>query len=192
VYGPDPGAKVHCPDRGALGPPGRRTGFPEGGGPLFAEERWPAIGSAVPRSKGAKQRPPVEIESEKSLCSRPPRIPFSLRAANTLAQVRLHPAEADVEGGKADWRLPSPPPQKSRAPGAPDPSPEFINQRRTPLLDGVIAAKPGLKENRSTTSAIGSSSSTLLLELGIERFAAKSRIDGGLEGVSVPAEKEIP
>ena len=67
---------MHCPDRGALGPPGRRTGFPEGGGPLFAEERWPAIGSAVPRSKGARPRLPVETESEKSLCPRPSEDPL--------------------------------------------------------------------------------------------------------------------
>ncbi len=183
---------MHCPDRGALGPPGRRTGFPEGGGPRLRKSGGqlsvlPSRGRKA-RGRGCRSRPNLK----RAYAPGPQRIPFSPRADFTLAQVRLHPAEADVEGGKADWRLPSPPPQKSRAPGAPDPSPEFINQRRTPLLDGVIAAKPGLKENRSTTSAIGSSSSTLLLELGIERFAAKSRIDGGLEGVSVPAEKEIP
>ncbi|MDD3565806.1 MAG: hypothetical protein PHN90_09080 [Methanothrix sp.] len=58
-----------------------------------------AIGSAIPRSKGTRPRPPVGVEYEKSLCPSPPRIPFSLRADITLAAVRLHPAEADVEGG---------------------------------------------------------------------------------------------
>jgi hypothetical protein len=56
---------------------------------------------------GARPRPPVEIDHEKSLYPGPLRIPFSLRADITLAAVRLHPAEADVEGGKADGLRPT-------------------------------------------------------------------------------------
>ena len=125
-----------------------------------------SIDYAVPRSTGGEQRPPVEIDYEKSLYPSPQRIPLSLRAYNTLAAVRLHPAEADVEGGAADGIRPRPvagllgaaAPTPLTA-GAPDPSPEFINRRKTSILDGMIATKPGLMEKRSTTSAIGSSSS---------------------------------
>ena len=94
-------------------------------------------------------------------------------------------------------RAPGPPsphdnrrPVRRRGRGDPDPSPEFINQRKTPLPDGMIAAKPGLKEKRSTTSAIGSSSSPL--SWGSRGLPAKSRIYGGAEVVSVPMEGEIP
>jgi acylphosphatase len=52
----------------------------------------------------------------------------------------------------------------------------------------MIAAKQGLKEKRSTTSAIRVFLLDLALELGIERFAAYNRIDCGSEVVSVMAE----
>ena len=64
-----------------------RTGYPEGGGgggPFFAERAVEAIGSAVPRSTGARPRPPVGVEYEKSLYPSPQMIPFSFRADNTL------------------------------------------------------------------------------------------------------------
>ena len=71
--------------------------------------------------------------------------------------------------------------------GAPDPSPEFINQRRTPLLDEM---KLKARINGEKVHDVGYRVFLLdlALELGIERFAAKSRIDGGLEVVSVMAE----
>ncbi len=80
------------PDPGTQGPPGGRTGSPGGRRlrrrrPSFAERSVEAIGSAIPRSKGTRPRPPVGVEYEKSLCPSPPRIPFSLRADNTLAAV---------------------------------------------------------------------------------------------------------
>ncbi len=71
--------------------------------------------------------------------------------------------------------------------GAPDPSPEFINQRRTPLLDEM---KLKARINGEKVHDVGYRVFLLdlALELGIERFAAYNRIDGGLEVVSVMAE----
>ena len=73
------------------------------------------------------------------------------------------------------------------APGAPDPSPEFINQRKTPLLDEM---KLKARINGEKVHDVGYRVFLLdlALELGIERFAAYNRIDGGLEVVSVMAE----
>jgi len=153
-----------------------------------------AIGSAVPRSKEARPRLPVGFEYEKSLCPGPQRIPFSFRAENTLAAVRLHPAEAVVEGGRAGGLRPRPVAGLlgAAAPipltaGAPDPSPEFINQRTTPLLDEM---KLKARINGEKVHDVGYRVFLLdlALELGIERFAAYNRIDGGLEMVSVMAE----
>jgi hypothetical protein len=69
-----------------------------------------------PGSERAKPRPPVGVESEKSLYPGPQRIPLSLRADNTLAEIRLHPAEAEVEGGKAGGLRPRPAPPALPAP----------------------------------------------------------------------------
>ncbi|KQC15939.1 MAG: hypothetical protein APR56_11255 [Methanosaeta sp. SDB] len=71
--------------------------------------------------------------------------------------------------------------------GAPDPSPEFINRRTTPLLDEM---KLKARINGEKVHDVGYRVFLLdlALELGIERFAAYNRIDGGLEVVSVMAE----
>ena len=144
--------------REGQGAGGGRTGSPRGrrrrrGRPSFAERAAESIGSAIPRSKGGEQRPPVEIDYKKEP------MPQALRGSpsppgptSPSPRSRLHPAEADVEGGAADGLRPRPvagllgvaAPTPLTA-GAPDPSPEFINQRTTPLLDEMIAAKPGLR-----------------------------------------------
>ncbi len=110
MYGPDPGARGSCGRPPRL--PGGRAGSPEGGGegrrrPPFAERAMEAIGSAVPRSKGGDRGRRSGSNMKRAYAPGPPRIPFSLRADDTLAAVRLHPAEADVEGGRADGLRPT-------------------------------------------------------------------------------------
>ncbi len=63
-------------------------------------------------SRGRRSRSIIK----KSLCPGPQRIPFSPRADNTLAAVRLHPAEAVVEGGRAGGLRPRPAPPALPAP----------------------------------------------------------------------------
>ena len=62
--------------------------------------------------------------------------------------------------------------------GAPDPSPEFINQRRTPLLDEM---KLKARINGEKVHDVGYRVFLLdlALELWIKRFAAKAKINGG-------------
>jgi len=106
-------------------------------GPPFCGRAAEALGSAIPRSASPELRLPVDTESEKSLCLRP-------SEASLLPQGRQHPRRGPPPSGgggrrgRKGWWAPT-------APGAPDPSPEFINQRTTPLLDEMIAAKPGLR-----------------------------------------------
>jgi hypothetical protein len=107
--------------REGQGAGGGRTGSPRGrrrrrGRPSFAERAAESIGSAIPRSKGGEQRPPVGSNLKRAYAPAPPRIPFSLRADITLAAVRLHPAEADVEGGAVDGLRPRPAPPALPAP----------------------------------------------------------------------------
>jgi len=100
--------------RAAAGPAPPRAAAEEGGGPLLRKERWPAIGSAVPRSTGREQRPPVGIDDEKSLCPSPQRIPLSLRADNTLAAVPPPSGRGGRRGRGGRWA--------PTAPDTPDPS----------------------------------------------------------------------
>ena len=107
-------AKERSPDPGAQGPPGGRTASPAAGPatPRAAAEAAAApvcgksggsIGYAVPRSKGGEQRPPVEIDYEKSLYPGPQRIPFSPRADITLAAVPPPSGRGGRRGRKGRW-----------------------------------------------------------------------------------------
>ncbi len=166
-------------EREASGPSPPEGGGGGGDGPLLRKERR-RLSVQPPRGrKAGSQRPPVGVDYEKSLCPSPPRIPFSFRADFTLATVPPLSGRGGRRGRGGRWA--------PTAPDTPDPSPEFINQRKTPLLDEM---KLKARINGEKVHDVGYRVFLLdlALELGIERFAAYNRIDGGLEVVSVMAE----
>ncbi len=84
-------------------------------------------------SRGRRSRSIIK----KSLCPGPQRIPFSPRADNTLAAVRLHPAEAVVEGGRAG----------PGAPSTPRPPPGGIRPGRGPSTAGAVHGAGGARRS---------------------------------------------
>ncbi|MDD5769163.1 MAG: hypothetical protein PHW55_11345, partial [Methanothrix sp.] len=100
------------------------------------------IGSAIPRSKGGEQRPPVEIDYEKSLYPGPQRIPLSLRADNTLAAVPPPSGRGGRRGRKGRWA-----PTAPGAPSTPRPPPGGIRPGRGPSTAGAVHGAGGARRS---------------------------------------------
>jgi len=134
--------------REGQGAGGGRPGSPRGrrwrrGRLSFEERAAESIGSAIPRSKGGEQRPPVEIDYKKEP------MPQALRGSPSppgpttpSPRSRLHPVEADVEGGAADWAWTAP-----GAPSTPRPPPGGIRPGRGPSTAGSVHGAGGARRS---------------------------------------------
>ncbi len=113
-------------EREAAGPaPGRwrlRRGRPS-----FAERAAESIGSAIPRSKGGEQRPPVEIDYKKEPMPRPSEDPL-------LPQGRQHPRRGPPPSGRGGRRG-----RKGRCARRPQHSPP--PSRRDPSRAGSVHSR---------------------------------------------------
>ena len=128
-------------EREAAGPaPGRwrlRRGRPS-----FAERAAESIGSAIPRSKGGEQRPPVEIDYKKEPMPRPSEDPL-------LPQGRQHPRRGPPPSGrggrrgrKGRWA-----PTAPGAPSTPRPPPGGIRPGRGPSTAGAVHGAGGARRS---------------------------------------------